>query len=53
MANLSRKKVYKRILKQLKHYKFMLALTIFFALITVAGNLIVPVFFGQIGRAHV
>lgn len=48
MANLSRKKVYKRILKQLKHYKFMLALTIFFALITVAGNLIVPVFFGQV-----
>lgn len=48
MADLSRKKVFKRILKQLKHYKLMLALTIFFALVTVAGNLVVPIFFGQV-----
>lgn len=43
-----RKGVFKRILKQLKKYGFLLALTIFFALVTVAGNLFVPVVFGQI-----
>ena len=48
MSNLSQKIVLKRILKQLKKYKFQLALTIFFAIVTVAGNLLVPVLFGQI-----
>lgn len=43
-----RKGAFKRILKQLKKYGFLLALTIFFALVTVAGNLFVPVVFGQI-----
>ncbi|MDE6597074.1 MAG: ABC transporter ATP-binding protein/permease [Clostridia bacterium] len=38
----------KRVLKQLKKYKFFIVLTIFFALITVAGSLATPVFFGQI-----
>ena len=48
MAKSSRKSVLRRILKQLKHYKLWVAATIFFALITVAGTLIVPVFFGQV-----
>ena len=43
-----RKGVFKRILKQLKKYRFLLALTIFFAIITVAGTLLVPVIFGRI-----
>ena len=43
-----RKNVIKRIFKQLKKYGFLLALTIFFAIITVAGTLLVPVIFGQI-----
>ncbi|MDE6105057.1 MAG: ABC transporter ATP-binding protein/permease, partial [Clostridia bacterium] len=42
------KSVFKRVLKQLKGYKFWLILTIFFALVTVAGNLVLPVLFGQI-----
>lgn len=42
------KSVLKRILKQLKPYKFWLALSILFAVLTVAGTLIVPVLFGQI-----
>lgn len=44
----SKKSVLKRVLKQLKSYKLALALNIFFALVTVAGNIAVPVFFGQI-----
>ncbi len=44
----SRKSVLKRILKQLKNYKLCLAATIFFALVTVAGTLSVPVLFGQV-----
>lgn len=48
MAKTSRKSVLKRILRQLKHYKLLVAATIFFALITVAGTLVVPVFFGQV-----
>ncbi len=40
--------VLKRILKQLKGYKLWLAATVFFALVSVAGTLAVPVFFGQI-----
>ena len=43
-----RKGVVKRILKQLKSYRFLLALTVFFAIVTVAGTLFVPVVFGQI-----
>lgn len=42
------KSVLKRILKQLKGSKLLIFLTVLFALITVAGNLIVPIFFGQI-----
>ncbi len=38
----------KRILKQLKKYSFLISLTILFALISVAGSLATPVFFGQI-----
>lgn len=48
MSNLSQKTVLKRILKQLKKYKFQLVLTIFLAIVTVAGNLLVPILFGQI-----
>lgn len=42
------KSVLKRVLVQLKKYKFQLALTVFFALVSVAGTLAVPVIFGQI-----
>ncbi|MDE5667788.1 MAG: ABC transporter ATP-binding protein, partial [Clostridia bacterium] len=48
MAKSSRKGVFKRILKQLKPYKFWVATTVFFALVSVAGNLLAPVFVGQI-----
>lgn len=44
----SNKIVLKRIFKQLKPYKFWLILTLFFAILTVAGTLVVPVLFGQI-----
>lgn len=43
-----RKSILKRILRQLTHYKLWVAATIFFAFITVAGTLVVPVFFGQV-----
>ena len=43
-----KKSVLKRVLKQLKGYKLWLCATIFFAIITVAGTLAIPVFFGQI-----
>lgn len=42
------KSVLKRVFIQLKKYKFQLALTVFFALVSVAGTLAVPVIFGQI-----
>ena len=45
---ITQKAILKRILKQLKKYRLLLALTIFFALVSVAGNLIVPIFFGQV-----
>lgn len=48
MAETSSRQILKRILKQLKGYKIWLAATIFFAVITVAGTLSVPVLFGQI-----
>ena len=40
--------ILKRILKQLKPYKFFLVLTVLFAFLSVAGTLTVPVLFGQI-----
>lgn len=43
-----RKSVLKRVMRQLKSYKLWIAATILFAIVTVAGNLMVPVFFGQI-----
>ncbi|MCH5142720.1 MAG: ABC transporter ATP-binding protein [Clostridiales bacterium] len=43
-----RKGVVKRILKQLKKYRLLLVLTVLFAIITVAGTLLVPVIFGRI-----
>lgn len=48
MAKPLQKGVLKRILKQLKHYKLWIAATIILALVTVAGTLVVPVFFGQV-----
>lgn len=48
MAKPSKKSVLKRVLKQLKKYKLLIAATIFFALISVAGNLLAPIFVGQI-----
>ncbi len=48
MAKLSKKSVLKRILKQLKKYKLLITATIFFALVSVAGNLLAPIFVGQI-----
>lgn len=47
MAKPSQKAILKRILKQLKHYKFLVFLTIFFALISVVGNLLIPIYFGN------
>ena len=41
-------KILKRVLKQLKGYKIWLVLTVFFALVSVAGNLLAPIFFGNI-----
>lgn len=42
------KQILKRVLKQLGNYKLLLLLTLFCALVTVAGTLAVPVFFGEI-----
>ncbi len=47
MAKIGKKGVFKRILRQLKPYRLQLVITVLLALVTVAGNLIVPVFFGQ------
>lgn len=44
----SRKYILRRVLKQLKPYRFWVAATILFAIVSVAGNLAVPVFFGRI-----
>jgi ATP-binding cassette subfamily B protein len=44
---LSQKQVLKRVLKQLKPYNFLVILSILLAVVTVAGNLSVPIFFGQ------
>ncbi|MDE7453135.1 MAG: ABC transporter ATP-binding protein, partial [Clostridia bacterium] len=48
MTKPSQKAILKRIFKQLKHYKFLIFLTIFFALISVAGNLLIPIYFGNV-----
>ncbi len=48
MAALSKKDVYKRVLKQIKPYSALVITTIFLALITVAGNLWAPIIFGDI-----
>ena len=48
MAALSKKDVYKRVLKQIKPYSTLVITTIFLALITVAGNLWAPIIFGDI-----
>lgn len=48
MKKTSQNGILKRILKQLKPYKFPIILTIFFALVSVAGSLIVPVAFGMV-----
>lgn len=48
MKKPSQRAVIKRILKQLKNYKLLIAATIFFALLSVAGNLLAPIFVGQI-----
>ncbi len=48
MAEKSSVGVMKRVLRQLKGYKFLLAATVFFAVVTVAGNILIPYFFGQI-----
>ena len=47
MSKVSSKIVLKRILKQLKNYKILLSCTLFFALLTVAGTLATPIFFGR------
>ena len=47
MAAPSKRGVYRRILKQLKPYSALVALTIFLALVTVAGNLWAPIIFGD------
>ncbi|MDE7301197.1 MAG: ABC transporter ATP-binding protein, partial [Clostridia bacterium] len=43
----SQKQTIKRVLKQLKRYTPLIILTLIFALITVAGNLTVPILFGE------
>lgn len=48
MASLSKKGVYRRILKQIKPYRALVVLTILLALVTVAGNLWAPIIFGDV-----
>ncbi len=45
---LSQKQIIKRVLRQLKGYAVYITLSLFMAVLTVAGNLIVPIFFGKI-----
>ena len=47
-ATLSKKTVYKRVLRQLRPYRALVVLTIFLALVTVAGNLWTPIIFGDL-----
>ena len=46
MRPLNSKQTVKRIFRQLKGYTFYIVLSVFMALVTVAGNLAVPIFFG-------
>lgn len=48
MADMSKKQVYRHILKLLKPYRFLVALTLVLALVTVAGNLLAPIIFGDV-----
>lgn len=48
MMHISKKNVYKRVLKQLRPYSAAIALTIILALVAVAGNLWAPIIFGDI-----
>ena len=48
MKALSKRDIYKRIFKQLAPYKAHVAATIMLALVTVAGNLWVPIIFGDV-----
>ena len=48
MMHISKKNVYKRVLKQLRPYSAAIAVTIILALVTVAGNLWAPIIFGDI-----
>lgn len=41
------KQTVKRIFKQLKGYRFYIVLSVLMAVITVAGNLVAPIFFGD------
>lgn len=47
MRPLNQKQTVKRIFKQLKGYTFYIILSVLMAVITVAGNLVVPIFFGD------
>lgn len=47
MEKTSQKTVLKRVLKQLKRYLPSICLSIFFALVNVAGSLLAPIFFGE------
>ena len=42
------KKIFRRILRQLKNYKIWIFLTVLLALLTVAGQLTIPILFGKI-----
>ena len=43
----SQKQVLKRVFRQLKKYAPAIALSLFLAMLTVAGNLVVPILFGD------
>lgn len=47
MRPLNQKQTVKRIFRQLKGYTFYIMLSVLMAVITVAGNLVVPIFFGD------
>ena len=47
MRPLNQKQTIKRILRQLKGYTFYIILSVLMAVITVAGSLLVPIFFGD------
>lgn len=47
MASISKKQVYRHILALLRPYRWQVALTLFLALVSVAGNLLAPIIFGD------